>query len=74
MEAFMTSIYDMIVKYQPAVVVLAIGVIAGAGIRCMVGEESRQKAKKDFPWIVIGTGLVLGCVVLGKELASSFVF
>lgn len=37
-------------------------------------DESRQKAKKALPWVIIGVILIIGAVYMGKWLAGKIVF
>lgn len=74
MEKIMTSMYNLLDKWTPLVWILVAMTLAVIGVMFIVGEESREKAKKAFPWVFIGCAVVLGATVLAKEIAGAFVF
>lgn len=74
MEDIMTSAYNLIDKWSPLVWVVVTFALVVTGVCVIVGGETREKAKKNFPWILIGCAVVLGATVLAKEITGAFVF
>ncbi|MGL4485008.1 MAG: hypothetical protein ACRCUS_08670 [Anaerovoracaceae bacterium] len=75
MAKFMTSLYNLVTTWQPLVWMLVVIALLVIGVMFVVpSEESKGKAKKALPWVVIGCGLALGAVVIAKEISGAFAF
>lgn len=74
MEKIMTSAYNLLEQWTPLVWILVAISLVVTGICCIVGGETREKAKKNFPWILLGCVVVLGATLLAKEITGAFVF
>ena len=75
MKEFMTSLYTLVTTWQPLVNMLVAIVLVGIGVMFVIpSQKSKDKAKEALPWVVIGCGIVLGAVVLAKEISGAFVF
>ncbi len=75
MEAFVTSLYNFVNKFDGLVYMLVAIVLVAIGIMFIIpSENSKQKAKSALPWVVLGAGLVIGAMVLAKEITGAFAF
>lgn len=75
MQAFMQSLYNIVTKWQPAMYILVAIALVVIGVMCIIpSQKTKEKGIAALPWVVIGCGLVLGAVVLAKEISSAFVF
>lgn len=75
MKQFMTSLYNLVTTWQPLVNMLVAIVLVGIGVMFVIpSQKSKDRAKEALPWVVIGCGIVLGAVVLAKEVSGAFTF
>ena len=75
MQQFMQSLYNLVTTWQPLVNMLVAIVLVGIGVMFVIpSQKSKDKAKEALPWVVIGCGIVLGAVVLAKEISGAFTF
>ncbi len=75
MDKFAENIYNLCTEVQPYTYVLAIVAFIVIGVMFVIpSEESRQKAKKALPWVILGVIIILGGVYLGKWLTGKIVF
>ncbi|WP_346663775.1 hypothetical protein [uncultured Merdimonas sp.] len=75
MDKFATNIYNLCTEIQPYTYILVIVALIIIGVMLLVpSDESRQKAKKAIPWVIIGAILIIGAVYLGKWLTGKIVF
>ena len=74
MEQLMTAAYNLLEKWSPFIWILIVIVIACTGVAFLVGGDTREKAIKGCPWILIGCALVGGATIIGKEIAAAFTF
>jgi predicted transporter len=74
MQAFMTSLYNLVSTWQPLVWILVAIILVVNGVMIIVGGEAKDKAKKALPWVAIGCGIALGATVLAREVAGAFAF
>ena len=75
MDKFADNIYKLCVTVQPYTYVLAIVSFIVIGVMFVIpSDESRQKAKKALPWVILGVILIIGAVYMGKWLTGQFVF
>lgn len=75
MEQFMINLYTLVTKFQPLTyLLLAICFIFCGILLAIPSEKTKEAGKRAIPWIVIGGGIILGAVVLAKEVSSTFVF
>lgn len=75
MEKFMTSIYNLITKWDDALYLLmAVSLIIYGVMFIIPSQEIKDKAKKGIPFVLIGAGLVVGATFIAKEISEAFVF
>ena len=75
MDRFADNVYNLCTSVQPYTYVLAVVSFLIIGVMFTIpSDESRQKAKKALPWVIIGVILIIGAVYMGKWLAGKFVF
>lgn len=75
MEAFMQSLHNLVTTWQPLVTMLVAIVLVVIGVMFVIpSQKSKDKAKEALPWVVVGCGIVLGAVVLSKEISGAFIF
>lgn len=55
----------------PAIIVVVL-VLAGFGF--MLTRKSREWAKEQILWVLVGTGIVLGATTLTLQIVSAFQF
>ena len=75
MDKVAENIYNLCTEVQPYTYVLVIvaAIVIGA-MFVIPSDESRQKAKKALPYVIIGAIILLGAVYLGKWLTGKIVF
>lgn len=75
MDKFAENIYNLCTEVQPYTYVLVIVAAIVIGVMFVVpSDESRQKAKKAVPWVIIGAILIIGAVYLGKWFTGKVTF
>lgn len=75
MDRFADNVYNLCTSAQPYTYVLAVVSFLIIGVMFTIpSDESRQKAKKALPWVIIGVILIIGAVYMGKWLAGKIVF
>lgn len=75
MEKFMTSLYNLVTTWQPLIYMLVAICLIGVGVMFIVpSQKAKEFAKGHIAWVVIGCGIVLGAVVLAKEISGAFQF
>lgn len=75
MDKFAENVYNLCTEVQPYTYVLAIVSLLVIGVMCVIpSNESRDKAKKAIPWVIVGVLLILGAVYGGKWLTGKIVF
>ena len=75
MDKFAENVYNLCTAVQPYTYVLAIVSFLIIGVMFAVpSDESRQKAKKALPWVIIGVILIIGAVYMGCWLTGKIVF
>lgn len=75
MEKWASNINEIckaIMPYTYVLVIVAFLIIGGMFV--VPSDESRQKAKKAIPWVVIGAMLMLGAVYTAKWLTDKITF
>ena len=69
------TIMNLIEWIQPVTVTLVIVALIIFALRCIIGsDESRDKGKKQIPWIVIGAIVLVGAVSIAKEFMGQIAF
>lgn len=75
MDKFAENIYNLCSTVQPYTYVLVIVAFLVIGVMLIIpSDESRQKAKKATPWVIIGAIVILGAVYMGKWLTGNIAF
>ncbi|WP_161907955.1 hypothetical protein [Emergencia sp. 1XD21-10] len=75
MNQFMTSLYNLVTKWQPLVYMLVAICLIGIGVMFVVpSQKAKEFAKANIVWVVIGCGIVLGATVLAQEISGAFQF
>lgn len=75
MDKFAENIYNLCTEVQPYTYVLVIVSLIVVGVMFLIpSDESRAKAKKSVPWVIIGAIIILGAVYMGKWLTGKIVF
>lgn len=75
MSKFMTSIYNLVTTWQPLVWILVVVALLAIGVMFIIpSQETKSKGLKLLPWVIVGCGVVLGAVIIAKEIAGAFTF
>lgn len=75
MDKFAENVYALCKEVQPYTYVLAIVALLVVGAMFLFpSDETRQKAKKAIPFIIIGIIVMLGAVYMGEWITKKIVF
>ena len=75
MQAFMTSLNNLMLTWQPLIWIAAAISLFACGVGCVIpSEEIRKFSRKALPWIVMGVGIALLSTTIAKEVSSTFTF
>ena len=72
LETTATNFFDAIMPY--VWIAVAAALIVNGILMVVGGEEGRQKAKKAFPWVLIGCVVVLGAVSISNWVIGNIAF
>ena len=75
MQGFETTVTNLISTVQPYTYILAAVAVIVCGIMMVAGgQRGREAAKAYFPWIILGSILILGATQIAKMITTSVSF
>ena len=75
MANLIQGIYNYCMTFGPLVYLLvACAFVVDGCLLIFPSEETKNKAKKHLPSVMIGCGIILGATALATELSAKFVF